>query len=99
MPQASPRQRVVANQRTMDQSQPTCRTIVTNFLRSGKQAIMRENLQSFGQYDLLGILSNSPTGAIWKARHRVMGRVVALKVLTSQAAATVDFRLRPMTTA
>jgi serine/threonine protein kinase len=75
----------------MDQSQPTCRTIVTNFLRSGKQAIMRENLQSFGQYDLLGILSNSPTGAIWKARHRVMGRVVALKVLTSQAAATVDF--------
>jgi hypothetical protein len=46
---------------------------------------------SFGQYDLLEQLGNSPTGAIWKARHRVTGRIVALKLLSRQAAASADF--------
>jgi serine/threonine protein kinase len=61
-------------------------------------AIMPETPQSFGQYDLLEQLSKSTTGVIWKARHRMMGRVVALKVLARHAAGSVDFSERYLRT-
>jgi serine/threonine-protein kinase len=60
---------------------------------------MPETPASFGQYELLEQLSSSTTGVIWKARHCVMGRVVALKILSRQAAGSVDFSERYMRTA
>jgi serine/threonine protein kinase len=43
--------------------------------------------QVFGDYALLERLSDSKTGAVWRAQHRVTGGVVAVKML-SQAAMT-----------
>ncbi len=59
---------------------------------------MTETPDSFGQYDLLEQLSSSTTGVIWKARHRMMGRVVALKILARRAAGSVDFSERYLRT-
>lgn len=43
---------------------------------------------TFGQYQMLEPLNRSRTGLIFKGRHTTMGRIVAIKVLSSEAAAT-----------
>ena len=40
------------------------------------------------QYELLERLSTSRTGQVYKARHRLMGRIVAVKILSREAAAS-----------
>jgi serine/threonine protein kinase len=46
------------------------------------------------QYVLLELLSDSRRGAIYKAKHRLMGRTVAIKFLSDQAAASRQFTER-----
>src|SRR4051812_39288662 len=36
---------------------------------------------SFGEYDLLGQIGRGGQGLVYRARHRVLGRVVALKAI------------------
>lgn len=43
-----------------------------------------------GQYLLLDQLSSSRTGPVFKARHRSMGRIVAVKVLAREATASAE---------
>jgi serine/threonine-protein kinase len=52
---------------------------------------MAEIPASLGQYVLLESLSESRTGTIHKAKHRTMGRVVAVKILSTQASRAPDF--------
>jgi serine/threonine protein kinase len=46
------------------------------------------------QYVLLELLNDSRRGAIYKAKHRLMGRTVAIKFLSDQAAASRQFTER-----
>jgi serine/threonine-protein kinase len=46
------------------------------------------------QYVLLELLNDSRRGAIYKAKHRTMGRTVAIKFLSEQAAASRQFTER-----
>ncbi len=46
------------------------------------------------QYVLLELLNDSRRGAIYKAKHRLMGRTVAIKFLSEQAAASRQFTER-----
>jgi serine/threonine-protein kinase len=52
---------------------------------------MAEIPSSLGQYVLLESLSESRTGTIHKAKHRTMGRVVAVKILSTQASQAPGF--------
>jgi serine/threonine protein kinase len=45
---------------------------------------------ALGEYLLLDLVGTSKTGQVFKARHRAMGRVVALKVLSKQALRSRD---------
>lgn len=44
----------------------------------------------FGEYMLLDQLSKSRTGPVFKARHRTLGRVVAVKILSEEASASKE---------
>lgn len=46
------------------------------------------------QYVLLEMLSNSRRGAVYKAKHRLMGRMAAIKFLSAEAAASKQFTER-----
>jgi serine/threonine protein kinase len=49
-------------------------------------ATKQESPERFlGEYEIIASLANSRTGPVFKARHRTMGRVVAVKVLTTEA--------------
>ena len=48
----------------------------------------------FGEYLLLDRIGNSRTGQVFKARHRTLGRLVALKVLSPEALGTPELRDR-----
>ena len=52
---------------------------------------MAEIPASLGEYVLLESLSESRTGTIHKAKHRSMGRVVAVKILSAQASRVPGF--------
>ena len=52
------------------------------------------DLSMLDQYQLQQRLATSRTGEIFKARHRTMGRTVALKVLSAQAVASAEFAQR-----
>ena len=47
--------------------------------------------KNFGPYMLVEPLNESRTGVIYKAKHRSMGRIVALKVLSRQATSSPQF--------
>jgi serine/threonine protein kinase len=53
---------------------------------SAPEAADRINGSLFGEYLLLDQLGSSRTGPVFKARHRTMGRVVAIKILSQEAA-------------
>jgi len=54
----------------------------------------REESLRLGNYDLLDHLGAGAMGTVFKARHRRMKRVVALKVLSASLSKNVDFVLR-----
>ena len=52
---------------------------------------MSETSDSLGEYVLLERLKGSRSGTIYKAKHRTMGRLVALKVLSKEASRAPGF--------
>ncbi|MGV3756458.1 MAG: protein kinase domain-containing protein [Verrucomicrobiota bacterium] len=48
----------------------------------------------FGAYDLINVIGMGGMGVIWKARHRELNRIVALKMIRAGLLATVDDRKR-----
>jgi serine/threonine protein kinase len=59
-------------------------------LRSSLEADQPTRSDSFGDYLLLEQIGESGSGLVFKAQHHVLGRIVALKILSAQAAQSTE---------
>jgi len=56
--------------------------------------IAKKDNSILGEYELLDQLGSGGTGPVYKARHRTMGRIVAVKILSPEATSTPELIAR-----